>query len=69
VLNATTINTGHNWQFTASWMGEPPGNILADIDVNGCGIIDLSPGGFKIGSPVTNSVVKIYLFKLVMQHK
>lgn len=24
VLNATTLNTGHNWQFTASWMGEPP---------------------------------------------
>ena len=25
VLNATTLNTGHNWQFTATWMGEPPG--------------------------------------------
>jgi predicted acylesterase/phospholipase RssA len=25
VLNATTLNTGHTWQFTASWMGEPPG--------------------------------------------
>src|SRR6185436_4496549 len=25
--------TGHNWQFTASWVGEPPGNIQADIDV------------------------------------
>ncbi len=24
VLNATTMNTGHLWQFTASWMGEPP---------------------------------------------
>jgi predicted acylesterase/phospholipase RssA len=24
VLNATTLNTGHIWQFTASWMGEPP---------------------------------------------
>jgi predicted acylesterase/phospholipase RssA len=22
-LNATTLNTGRNWQFTASWMGEP----------------------------------------------
>lgn len=33
VLNATTVNTGHNWQFTASWMGEPPGNIQTDIDV------------------------------------
>jgi predicted acylesterase/phospholipase RssA len=33
VLNATSINTGHNWQFTASWMGEPPGNIQTDVDV------------------------------------
>ena len=23
VLNATTLNTGNNWQFTACWMGEP----------------------------------------------
>lgn len=34
VLNATTLNTGHNWQFTATWMGEPPGNIDVDIDGN-----------------------------------
>jgi predicted acylesterase/phospholipase RssA len=33
ILNATTVNTGHNWQFTASWMGEPPGNILQGIDM------------------------------------
>ncbi len=32
VLNATTLNTGHNWQFTASWMGESPVGI--DPDVN-----------------------------------
>jgi predicted acylesterase/phospholipase RssA len=25
VLNATTLNTGRNWQFTASYMGEPLG--------------------------------------------
>lgn len=24
ILNATCLNTGHVWQFTASWMGEPP---------------------------------------------
>jgi predicted acylesterase/phospholipase RssA/tetratricopeptide (TPR) repeat protein len=24
VLNATTLNTCHNWQFTATYMGEPP---------------------------------------------
>ncbi|HRI61955.1 MAG TPA: patatin-like phospholipase family protein, partial [Saprospiraceae bacterium] len=32
ILNATSLNTGHNWQFTASWMGEPPANIRPDID-------------------------------------
>ncbi|HEU0076796.1 MAG TPA: patatin-like phospholipase family protein [Longimicrobiaceae bacterium] len=34
VLNATTLNTGHNWQFTGSWMGEPPGPIDSDVDGN-----------------------------------
>lgn len=34
VLNATTLNTGHNWQFTASWMGEPPTTVDPDIDGN-----------------------------------
>lgn len=33
ILNATTLNTGHNWQFTASWMGEPPSGIQT-IDAN-----------------------------------
>jgi predicted acylesterase/phospholipase RssA len=33
ILNATTLNTGHNWQFTATWMGEPPGTIDT-IDAN-----------------------------------
>jgi predicted acylesterase/phospholipase RssA len=34
VLNATSLNTGHNWQFTASWMGEPPSAIDTNIDGN-----------------------------------
>jgi predicted acylesterase/phospholipase RssA len=34
VLNATTLNTGHNWQFTASWMGESPFAIDPEIDCN-----------------------------------
>jgi predicted acylesterase/phospholipase RssA len=34
VLNATSLNTGHNWQFTASWMGEPPAGIDAQTDGN-----------------------------------
>lgn len=34
ILNATALNTGHNWQFTATWMGEPPGTIDTRIDAN-----------------------------------
>jgi predicted acylesterase/phospholipase RssA len=34
VLNATTLNTGHNWQFTATWMGEPPSAIDTHVDGN-----------------------------------
>ncbi len=34
ILNATSLNTGHNWQFTASWMGEPPAGIDTEIDAN-----------------------------------
>ena len=34
VLNATALNTGHNWQFTASWMGEPPAGINSEVDAN-----------------------------------
>jgi predicted acylesterase/phospholipase RssA len=32
VVNATSLNTGHNWQFTAAWMGEPPGEGDGDVD-------------------------------------
>ncbi len=34
VLNATTLNSGHNWCFTATWMGEmPPRNeFFRDMD-------------------------------------
>lgn len=34
ILNAATLNTGHTWHFTASYMGEPPAGIDADIDGN-----------------------------------
>ena len=34
VLNATTLNTGRNWQFTASWMGEPPNRLDEEIGGN-----------------------------------
>lgn len=32
MLNATTLNNGHNWQFTATWMGESPYSIETEID-------------------------------------
>ena len=32
ILNATALNTGHNWQFTASFMGEPPSSIVKEVD-------------------------------------
>ncbi len=34
VLNAATLNTGHNWQFTTTWMGEPPSSIDVEVDTN-----------------------------------
>jgi len=32
IINATTLNTGHNWQFSTEKMGEPPTNILSEIN-------------------------------------
>jgi predicted acylesterase/phospholipase RssA len=34
IINATSINTGHNWQFTTAWMGEPAASINSEIDSN-----------------------------------
>jgi|APLak6261663543_1056040.scaffolds.fasta_scaffold00666_4 predicted acylesterase/phospholipase RssA len=34
LLNTTSLNSGHNWFFTASWMGEPPGLVSEEIDCN-----------------------------------
>lgn len=34
LLNTTSLNSGHNWFFTASWMGEPPGLLGDEADVN-----------------------------------
>jgi predicted acylesterase/phospholipase RssA len=35
LLNATSLNSGHNWQFTARSMGEPPGLVADDgVDAN-----------------------------------
>lgn len=34
LLNATSLNSGHNWHFTGRWMGEPPSAISTNVDVN-----------------------------------
>ncbi len=34
MLNTTSLNSGHNWHFTARWMGEPPGLAGDEIDMN-----------------------------------
>ncbi|MGH8615985.1 MAG: patatin-like phospholipase family protein [Gammaproteobacteria bacterium] len=34
VVNATTLNTGRNWQFTAAWMGEPLREDLVSLDID-----------------------------------
>ncbi len=34
ILNAATLNTGHTWQFTTTWMGEPPAGVASEIDGN-----------------------------------
>jgi predicted acylesterase/phospholipase RssA len=34
MLNTTSLNTGHTWHFTARWMGEPPGLMGTEIDIN-----------------------------------
>ncbi|GMV40061.1 MAG: hypothetical protein AMXMBFR64_17770 [Myxococcales bacterium] len=32
LINATSVNTGHNWQYSVSWMGEPPYSMEHRID-------------------------------------
>lgn len=34
LINATTLNTGHNWRFEASRMGEPPRSSPAAMDID-----------------------------------
>ncbi|WP_157237823.1 patatin-like phospholipase family protein [Desulfobacter curvatus] len=34
LLNATCLNTGHSWHFTARSMGEPPGLLGNEVDKN-----------------------------------
>jgi predicted acylesterase/phospholipase RssA len=34
IINAATLNTGHSWHFTITYMGEPPGAVDPEIDGN-----------------------------------
>ncbi len=34
LINATTLNTGHNWRFEATWIGEPELKGVHDADVD-----------------------------------
>ena len=34
ILNATSLNTGHCWQFGATWMGESPAAVDPKVDSN-----------------------------------
>lgn len=34
LINSTALNSGHNFQFTANWMGEPPGTVGDAVDMN-----------------------------------
>lgn len=34
MINTTSLNSGHNWHFTARWMGEPPGLTGEEVDMN-----------------------------------
>ncbi|HEX8291011.1 MAG TPA: patatin-like phospholipase family protein, partial [Pyrinomonadaceae bacterium] len=34
LINAASLNTGHTWQFTTDWMGEPPAGIVSKVDGN-----------------------------------
>lgn len=60
ILNATTLNTGHNWQFTATYMGEPPAYIEDEIDTN-CRLRRMyneheAPPGYKGGVQLGRAV-------------
>jgi predicted acylesterase/phospholipase RssA len=56
LLNATTLNTGHNWQFAVSWMGEPPMGAGGDVDSN-----DLLRRMYYSEAPVKHKRVRLGL--------
>lgn len=76
IINATTLNTGHNWHFTASYMGESPASIIPEIDGN-CRLRrmyydDEAPEGHKditLGRAVAASACVPGLFEPIVLEK
>jgi predicted acylesterase/phospholipase RssA len=54
LLNATTLNTGHVWQFAVRWMGEPPQSAKSSVDSN-----DLLRRMYYSEAPVTFRHVRL----------
>jgi hypothetical protein len=48
LLASTSLNSGHNWHFTASWMGEPPG-LLAAFGTAGFAEVSARPRRRRLG--------------------
>ena len=50
ILNATTLNTGHNWQFTASYVGEPAVRVFRCVTAGGSSLekVDSTPAFPKL---------------------
>ncbi|HYI09374.1 MAG TPA: patatin-like phospholipase family protein [Thermoanaerobaculia bacterium] len=78
VLNATTVNTGHNWQFTATWMGESPQAINGAVDaiprlermyIDGRNEIPDQFRKFRLGHAVAASAGVPGLFEPVVMRK
>ncbi len=60
ILNATSLNTGHNWQFTASSVGEPPTLISSEIESGArLGRVELSTPRRRAWSRIRAKNVKL----------
>jgi predicted acylesterase/phospholipase RssA len=56
LLNTTTLNTGHVWQFAVNWMGEPPISTNSSVDCN-----DLLRRMYYTEAPVGHKDVRLGL--------
>ncbi len=68
LLNATTLNTGHVWQFAVNWMGEPAISVNNSVDCNDLlrrMYYDEAPAGYqgiRLGDAVAASACVPALF-------